>query len=401
VNKYFSRKYACLIIFAIMFPGIMVLSGCGSGSSTTANSSVGASASASIESVITGVKGVVATGQALDIYGTGFGTKAQTAPIRYDDFESGTTVGHLIADDLTWWSRQTGPGQVASIANDNCRPNKTKCGKFVESVDSSNTGIRGDAIYRRNVGFASTGKMYLNFWSYVDVLGNSDGSSSSYQIKFVSTVRDWVPGQAETLPGYSFSHWQFGSPPNNGWYNKSYLYNYWATGGSSTSLPFPQDSFKTPGWYHISIQTNFGTIGNSNGSTRIWVSKPGMSGPYSKAAADKVMYVDSGGYPDCIKFGWYAGSYYPTSSNTFTTTLYYDNIYIDNSFARVEIGDSNSYDNCTHREIQIPITWISDHIQVKFNKGSFPDNQTVYLFVVDENGNPVGNGFPLKTGSAY
>jgi hypothetical protein len=401
VTKYFSSKFICLIIVFIISPGIMVFSGCGSGSGTAAASPAGTSASASIESVITRVKGVAATGQTLDIYGTGFGTKTQPTPIRYDDFESGTTVGHLITDDLPWWSRQTSPGQVASIADDSCRPNKTKCGKFVESVDSSDTAVRSDAIYRRNVGFASTGKMYLNFWSYVDVLGNADGTSSSYQIKFIQTAKDWSPGNPITLPTYEFSHWQFASPPNSGWYNKTYQANYWDGGGSSTSVSFPQDAFKTPGWYHISVQTDFGTIGSANGSTKMWVSKPGLSGAYSLVSTSGVKYVVDSGYPDYIKFGWYAGSYYPTTTNTFTTTLYYDNIYIDNSFARVEIGDSNSYDSCTHREIQIPITWSSDHIQVKFNKGSFPDNQTVYLFVIDENGNPVGNGFPVKTGSAY
>jgi hypothetical protein len=350
---------------------------------------------------ITGVKGLVSSEENLDVYGSTFGNKAQPAPIRYDDFESGTTVGNLIADDLTWWSRQIGPGNIASIANDNCRPNKTKCGKFVESVDSSNTGIRGDSIYRRNVGFASTGKMYLNFWSYVNVLGTADGTSSSYQIKFVQTAKDWSPGSSVTLPTYEFSHWQYGSPPSNGWYNKSYLYNYWDGGGSSTSFSFPRDAFKTPGWYQISVQTDFGTIGSANGSTKMWVSKPGLTEAYSIVSTSGVKYVVASGYPDYIKFGWYAGSYFPTSSNTFTTTLYYDNIYIDNSWARVEIGDADTYDNCTHREIQIPVTWESGHISLKVNPGSFDLNNSVFLYVFDGSGAVNAKGYPLKIGGRY
>lgn len=350
---------------------------------------------------ITGVKGFVSAGETLDAYGATFGSKGQAGPIRYDDFESGTTVGHLITDDLTWWSRQTGPDQVASIANDNCRYNKTKCGKFVESVDSTNKAIRDDAIYRRNVGFASTGKMYLNFWSYVNVIGTADGTSRSYQVKFVETAKDWSPGQPVTLPTYEFSHWQYGSPPNSGWYNKSYQVNYWDGGGSSASLYFPQDSFKTPGWYHISVQTDFGTIGSANGSTKMWVSKPGLSGAYTTVSANNVKYVVASGYPDYIKFGWYAGSYYPTSSNTFTTTLYYDNIYIDNSWARVEIGDADTYDNCTHREIQIPVTWESGHVSLTVNPGSFNLNDSVFLYVFDESGAVNPKGYPIKIGGRY
>jgi hypothetical protein len=350
---------------------------------------------------ITGVKGVVLVGDALDVSGTDFGTKAQAAPIRYDDFEIGTTVGHLIVDDLTWWSRQTSTAQIATIANDNCRPNKTKCGKFVESVDSSDSAIRADEIYARQVGFAKTGKMYLNFWSYVDVLGNADGTASSYQIKFIQTAKDWSPGQAVILPTYDFSHWQYGSPPNSGWYNKTYQANYWDGGGSSTSVSFPRDAFKTPGWYQISIQTDFGTIGSANGSTKMWVSKLGLSGTYSLVSTSGVKYVVASGYPDYIKFGWYAGSYYPTSSNAFTTTLYYDNIYIDNSFARVEIGDADTYDNCTHREIQIPVTWETGHISLKVNPGSFNLNDNVFLYVFDESGVVNAKGYPIKIGGRY
>jgi hypothetical protein len=356
---------------------------------------------ASAEPNITGVKGYISTGETMDLYGATFGIKGQAAPIRYDDFESGTTVGHLIVDDLPWWSRQEVPGQVASIANDNCRPSKTKCGKFIESVDSSNTAIRSDAIYRRNVGFASTGKMYLNFWSYVDVLGTADGTSPSYQIKFVQTAKDWSPGNPIVLPTYEFSHWQYGSPPNSGWYNKSFQANYWDGGGSSTSFSFPRDSFKTPGWYQISVQTDFGAIGSANGSTKMWVSKPGLSDAYSVVSNSGVKYVVASGYPDYIKFGWYAGSYFPTSMNTFTTTLYYDNIYIDNSWARVEIGDADTYDNCMHREIQIPVTWETGHISLKVNPGSFNLNDNVFLYVFDESGTCNAKGYSIKIGGRY
>jgi len=30
---------------------------------------------------------------------------------------------------------------------------------------------------------------------------------------------------------------------------------------------------------------------------------------------------------------------------------YFDDIYIDDSWARTEVGDNATYDNCTHREI--------------------------------------------------
>jgi hypothetical protein len=251
------------------------------------------------------------------------------------------------------------------------------------------------------VGFAATGKMYLNFWQYYDAVGTADGTSTSYQIKFIEVAPYWTPGQATPTPQYVLSHWQYGSPPKDGWYNKTYQANYLEGGGSSPNLVFPTDAFKTPGWYHISVQTNFGTMGTANGSTKMWVSKPGLSGVYASVSANNVKYIAGSGYPDYIKLGWYAGSYYPTSTNTFTTTLYYDSIYIDNSWARVEIGDADTYDNCTHREIQIPDTWETGHISLKVNPGSFNLNDSVYLYVIDESGAVNPKGYSIKIGGRY
>ena len=76
-------------------------------------------------------------------------------------------------------------------------------------------------------------------------------------------------------------------------------------------------------------------------------------------------------------------------ANTLSTIdvyQYYDDIYINNSWARVEIGDDPDYDSCTHREMQIPTAWSSDSVDITVNQGSFPDGATAYLFVVDEDG---------------
>ena len=67
-------------------------------------------------------------------------------------------------------------------------------------------------------------------------------------------------------------------------------------------------------------------------------------------------------------------------------TYYFDDIYINNSWARVEIGDDPDYDSCTHREMQIPTAWSSDSVDITVNQGSFQNGTTAYLFVVDEDG---------------
>jgi hypothetical protein len=73
---------------------------------------------------------------------------------------------------------------------------------------------------------------------------------------------------------------------------------------------------------------------------------------------------------------------------------YYDDVYIDNTLARVEIGDAPDYASATHREIQIPSSWSDGHIEATLHLGSFPATAGLYLYVVDAEGR-VSPGFPL------
>lgn len=351
---------------------------------------------------ISGVSGTIDQGQSIVVDGSAFGLKisGQSAPVRYDDFEEGTTVGHLIADDLTWWSRQVLPTQVASIADENCRSGK--CGKFTVSTNSSNQPLRADSIFRNGVGFDATRKAYLNFWQYLDLVGNAAGSAASYQIKYVEMKRSPADGSVN-YPDWQFSHWAYGTPPNPGWYNRSYFGDYLAANQSHITN-VANDVFKTAGWYQISVQIDFGDINTANGKITAYVSRPDLASAYYKVSEDNFKTVNEAApegytdFPDHIRLGWYHGSWFPGNSDTFISTLYYDNIYIDNSWARVEIGDQPTYDASTHREIQIPSVWSDGSVTVAVNRGSFNDG-LAYLYVVDENGDMNAEGFPITIGS--
>ena len=67
--------------------------------------------------------------------------------------------------------------------------------------------------------------------------------------------------------------------------------------------------------------------------------------------------------------------------------VYIDDVYIDNTLARVEIGNQPVFANCTHKEMQIPTAWADDEITITLNQGSFTDAENIYLFVVDSDGN--------------
>jgi Tol biopolymer transport system component len=78
-------------------------------------------------------------------------------------------------------------------------------------------------------------------------------------------------------------------------------------------------------------------------------------------------------------------------------TSYFSEAYIDNTQARVEIGNGPTWRESNHREIQIPSAWSNNSITITVNQGSFTSGQKVYLYVVDGNGN-VSSGLPVTIG---
>lgn len=74
---------------------------------------------------------------------------------------------------------------------------------------------------------------------------------------------------------------------------------------------------------------------------------------------------------------------------------FFDDIYLQfGDRARVELGDTPVWETCTHREIQKPTAWTDGSISITLNYGSFTPGQTVYLFVVRDDG-AVSTPIPL------
>jgi hypothetical protein len=66
---------------------------------------------------------------------------------------------------------------------------------------------------------------------------------------------------------------------------------------------------------------------------------------------------------------------------------FFDDIYLQfGNQSRVELGDVPVWETCTHREIQKPTAWSDGSVTVELNYGSFTSGQTVYLFVVRNDG---------------
>lgn len=80
----------------------------------------------------------------------------------------------------------------------------------------------------------------------------------------------------------------------------------------------------------------------------------------------------------------------------------YDDFYVasgEGCRARIEIGDNPSYSNCTNLTICTVDSWSMNSITATMRQGSFRENDSAYVFVVDANGQ-VSGGSPVVIGSS-
>ena len=80
-----------------------------------------------------------------------------------------------------------------------------------------------------------------------------------------------------------------------------------------------------------------------------------------------------------------------------------DDFYLDFTLARVEVSDSPVWDEAkaTHKEIQVPTAWADNSITVKVNRGSWGNDQNLYLYVINSDGVPVNTvGYMLGVDNA-
>jgi len=77
--------------------------------------------------------------------------------------------------------------------------------------------------------------------------------------------------------------------------------------------------------------------------------------------------------------------------------VFYDDIYLDDTWARVLLCDSSLLSMCERREIQIPITWNDSQIEVLVNLGDLNSAaQSLFLYVFSSDGTYNQRGFLVK-----
>lgn len=329
-------------------------------------------ARADAQPAVSAVTGTVANGQTVTILGGAFGTKPAATPLAWEDFTAGT-LKVLTARGSTSLTVANADNLRTTFSSRNARCDfKQNGGGCFFSYDG-----------------AAHPKWFVQYW--IKLAPNWQWGTTTYNggndgLANVKFLRFFPLGSRNySNVGYSF-HGFAG--------NRTLRF---VENGPSTYQPIELATLLTPGSWHL-IQAEFGEnsgVDRADGRLRLWI-----DGQLYDDTRTLVTNVGTDG-PAVHKRPFIIGlydSWPPSDAPVANMFAYYADVYVDNTFARVEIGNAPRYDDCTHREIQYPLSWDPGAVSIRINQGAFVTGQTAYVFVVDDSGRVNAAGFPITFG---
>jgi len=306
-------------------------------------------------------------GQSITITGSNFGSKTTAAPYKYDDFEGGTLGARV------------GNGWYTSSNLSDGWPIYSDAHARASGIAEETAYLQHDRAYNSTIGVTGLNwdygqEAYLSCWYYCTTAG-----AQSRNFKILA----FRGGGAGNWDGPDFRADMYPNQPGGHAYvarpDKSLIVQDWGLGGHLLE----------DGWHRVELFMHTGTSNNSDNDgvclgwrdLNEWWTLENFEFDFSTQNYDNI----------------YFAAYFARDDGTPTPQMwwYWDEIYIDTTRARVEIGNASTWSACTHREIQIPSAWSGSSITVTVNQGSFADSSGAYLYVVDSDGNVNSNGYSI------
>lgn len=297
--------------------------------------------------------------------GLGFGTKATAAPLAWEPFTDATLHAAL---NLMGGTMGNQDNLRTALAGYNAR-----CDFGYATADQP-------------YGWQYTGAVYAPKWfvSYWIKLAANWHWGTNYTDDVGCTNIKW---QRFYPSGELYSNTGLSSLlPTAG--NNGYRFTEKSSGSAETPVYFMrmQDVFTLDTYHHVQVEYGSASgLDTADGHLRVWI------GGSLKHTSDIVITDGSpasylpnkrpGGH-----FGFQESSMALTSLGDAHRYAYYDQLYVDSSWARVELGDSATYGDCTRREIQPCTAWGDTSITITVNKGGFSPGATVYPHVTHADG---------------
>lgn len=139
-------------------------------------------------------------------------------------------------------------------------------------------------------------------------------------------------------------------------------------------------------WYRQELLIRTSSIGTRNGSATL--SRYDGTSLSSYNTGSILTSVTSSYAYNYVIFQNYNGNGMTGSS------IWFDDIYVQTTPARVELCNASTWASRTQCEIQVPTSWTNTVITFSGNRGSF-QNGTAYLYVIEQTGSVNASGYPI------
>lgn len=364
------------------------------------NVSVGYGKSVGTNPAPTGISDVFENGTTISVTGTGFGTKNGAhvggGPILWDNFEEGTNLASLATTNTNW--------EAYSEADDN-GPRYRSARSYSGSLSVGNTTLDiptsggFDTVYYdfprysdfvfasyklRMDGWSAPTSGYTNVADFINIKlhrihrGVGTYYSSSYGLSMLSTVA------SNLNPHYAQAHFHgTNDAAGDDWTDKKI-------------------QGITNNWFHIEHTRRLSTPDVSDGFEKVNFFMPVANtlGRVRQSTEYNPVTNRLSAYPyqnkSFLMGVMYAGF---RTNGDFHVQIYNDDVYLDDTWARVFIGDNITYDNCKFIELQKPVSWTTSSISIVVNTGQFTNGEQAFLFVAGEDGNVNSSGMEITINS--
>lgn len=339
---------------------------------------------------VQGISGSTSHKGILTIEGSGFGSKSNASPVKYDDFELGSAGKSLAGGD---WLISTNKGFDPVYSNKIVRTNSA-----LSAQSHTQDAPSGDNYqYRCAFGIGDQDgirEIYINFWWYYDGPSNSPGC-----VKFVRLY----PNPTSPYSGPPNTYIDFDCDPYSGLLNSDDITSL--DGHNSRWIGDAWDWTRARGhWQHVQFYFKASDVGQENGTAKMWVGNG--DAPIRQVLNEEDNLLTRTPANPALWHSFWIGNYlsilgsegcngHNCQEPNEVVSIFYDNVYIDYTQARIEVGDNPVYSDCMHTEIQVPSAWDDNSVTIQLNQGSFSSGGTVYLYVVDSAGLVNSNGFPI------
>ena len=308
--------------------------------------------------VVSSSSGTFNNGATVTVSGTGFGIKSPATPVLWSDFATSISPSNL--GQKTSWDGNDNMVYSTSL------PSGTGTTNGVVGAWGTQTGT---AAFDLQVNQSNYSKVY-NF-TKMYLTNTSSPNMKFWRLWPTTLYNDFVASTSQggiclnEVDTTNPSRYQAVSFSPNTWYTQEFMWQY--SGGTG----IPSNGGNTGIWDY-----------KQNGLTMQHIENVNNNGGYGNTQNNLVdgVFTDS---DDLL----------PNGSKVYMTSFY-----VDNTYARIMIGNASTLAASTQREIQIPQAWSATQATVVVNQGSFANNSNAYLYVVDSTG-AASNALAITFGS--